>query len=271
LNQNSCKNKIREPVANIIEEYLPSFKCSEVDAIDRSGPPSSHMYALRLIHADRSAYKELGYSPDILDLTELRRDVQELITKIDDLSAETVEELTLSSLFPLNVEDDNCAPKFYSSVGLSKFVLRRLLNDVTRVKRRSKYFREPTQRRNLVNWRAASVAKVALDVWGRGTWDGPITRTPVEVSDSEIKDYLENGRCFAHNAATLSPSANSTPFELHMIRIRHCTEKMYTPGPLGRFLQALFQELEIVTEDGEPIEAATALKSLKKIRKEFQK
>jgi len=61
------------------------------------------------------------------------------------------------------------------------------------------------------------------------------------------------------------------PYDLHLRKIRGRSEKPESPGPLGRFLEALFVNFGILTNEDAPVAAATALNSLKKIEKDLSK
>jgi len=244
----------------IIEEHLPNLTSRAISPDSTLSDCQSILFAHGLEHANRNPFEVLGYSPDVLLLEEVQYDLRILLNKIANLSPDTKSELGLNHPSNFGPECENCNKVFYSPVVIARHSLSKLLGALESVRAKPRFNRRASKKRNMTNWRAASVASVGLCVWARGTWAKPITNTFYERSMREDPDlHISN--------LTLMID----PYDLHLRKIRGRSEKPESPGPLGRFLEALFVNFGILTNEDAPVAAATALNSLKKIEKDLSK
>jgi len=109
------------------------------------------------------------------------------------------------------------------------------------------------------DWRAVSVADFCRKMWGRSEWARLGRPYPV-FSDGTLE-------------AVLAPEATESSYHAAFRKfVEECaprTEKFDAPGPFGRFLEDVFGALGIHGRGGQPLSAASALRSLKEAGKQI--
>lgn len=233
-----------DALAQIIRNHIPREGIPIV-----GGHSFATFYAQRILFSYQFATRSFGHSNDSGKLKELEASIRRTKFLLGDLEHITKKDLDIQLAISREESEE------FEAI-ISLFVdLQMAMRSVAYLRKREIYSKSTNAK---PNWRAISVAKTCRKIWAECEWRAkPETYGPAPLNaliasslgnDEKKKwdDQLREYQCFLDDFAPRTQNHNR-------------------PGPFGRFLEDIFECLEVVARDGDAVTAATALDALKRI------
>jgi hypothetical protein len=233
---------LKEALERVIIKHFGTATFPPADTPDLSG-----FWAQTVIDANENSTLTFGESSDADAVAGLRHDVLCVLRGLDALSLSTLNftPRTRTKEVIAGILLGKEPGAIYRDTSVALHALLGWLNDLAK---------EPAFRRQAKggrNWRAASVAVACRNLWGFGQWHiqghpDPHSRLRLAKSDLELAEAQRLA------SAKVTFVMNCAPR----------SEKYDAPGPFGRFLEEVFEVLEIRGRDGSIVSAHSALRAL---------
>ena len=240
--------RLRQDLKECVKRHVGSLEASTNGQTERV---ERYVSVLCLAYSDFE--DEFSVCEDAIELEELGRVLNRLIACIASISTGTGEDMRHSyrevgarSLGGLDIAN-------LGDIAVTAEANLQAMRTLPR------FNRAPGRKRN---WRATNVALTCKYIWGEESWLSSGGKIPPS------ENCFKNAKIEISGAETWE---DFWRFESFLLSLSPRSQNHLRPGPFGLFIEDVFEKLGILTQDGNPVSAATALASLAEWRRQEKK